>query len=583
MGVARMILNANQLPDGGTFDADICIVGAGPVGITMAQRLAGTTLRVVLLESGGESVAWPQQDLYRGSNVGLPYFALDMCQLRCLGGNTNAWGGWARPLDPLDFAHRPWVEHSGWPIAHAEMAAHLPEAHSLMQVERTEYAVEGLAELAYDGRSGTALFDPDLLVASLYRFSPPTVFGVAYRARLAKATNVTVMLHANVTRVLTDATGRTVEAMRVQTLGRKQFKVKARIFVMACGGIENARLLLNSTDACAEGLGNERGLVGRFFMEHPHIQRRMVIARDAERLYHFVPRFLSQLSCARIALPPALQESQGVLNYSASLYPDLQYQHTQAWQSFKRVVQSAAPHWRRTDPFFRAPPFHRKGIRLEDVLRATAGLDEIARGTFTKLRGKRQPPAGFVLESKPEQAPNPASRVTLNDERDEFGLRRVNLDWRMLPIDRRTVRFAEELVDRELRRLGLGELAPEPEGAHEGWPDNLLGGWHQLGTTRMAASDREGVVDRDARLFNVDNLYLMGQSVFPTGGAAPPTLTLLALALRLTEHLSERLNISWGRYQPVGGPALPQKPLSTVRARLGELTHARSNRPASAN
>jgi choline dehydrogenase-like flavoprotein len=143
-----------------------------------------------------------------------------------------------------------------------------------------------------------------------------------------------------------------------------------------------------------------------------------------------------------------------------------------------------------------------------------------------------------MLESKPEQAPNPASRITLDDERDAFGLRRVKVDWRMLPIDRRTAVRGEEIVGAEFERLGIGALTPLQPGEVEGWPENLESGWHQLGTTRMHAQETRGVVDPNARVHGLSNLYVAGGSIFPTGGTAPPTLTIVALALRLAAHLS---------------------------------------------
>jgi len=146
---------------------------------------------------------------------------------------------------------------------------------------------------------------------------------------------------------------------------------------------------------------------------------------------------------------------------------------------------------------------------------------------------------GFVLESKPEQAPNPDSHVTLDDARDAFGLRRVKIDWRMLPIDRRTVVRGEEIIDAELRRMGIGSLVPLPETEIEAWPDSLEGGWHQLGTTRMHADAEHGVVDPNSRVHGMSNLYIAGGSVFPTSGTAPPTLTIVALALRLAAHLKQ--------------------------------------------
>ncbi len=166
-------------------------------------------------------------------------------------------------------------------------------------------------------------------------------------------------------------------------------------------------------------------------------------------------------------------------------------------------------------------------------------FDQVAVAGVLRLFQPNRFIKGFVLESKPEQAPNRNSRITLDDARDAFGLRRVKVDWRMLPIDRRTVVRGEEIIDAELRRMGIGSLVPLPETEIEAWPDSLEGGWHQLGTTRMHADAEHGVVDPNSRVHGMSNLYIAGGSVFPTSGTAPPTLTIVALALRLAAHLKQ--------------------------------------------
>jgi choline dehydrogenase-like flavoprotein len=196
---------------------------------------------------------------------------------------------------------------------------------------------------------------------------------------------------------------------------------------------------------------------------------------------------------------------------------------------------------RSSDPFIRLPPFGRKRLTLRQLYDMVRQFDRMTIAAFLRLFQPDRFISGFVLESKPEQAPNPQSRVTLDDARDAFGLRRVKLDWRMLPIDRRTAVRGEEIVDAELRRLGIGAMAPLAPEHLEVWPDDLEGGWHQLGTTRMHEDPKEGVVDANGCVHGMSNLYIAGGSVFPTGGAAPPTLTIVALALRLASHLKQNI------------------------------------------
>ena len=140
-----------------------------------------------------------------------------------------------------------------------------------------------------------------------------------------------------------------------------------------------------------------------------------------------------------------------------------------------------------------------------------------------------------------EQAPNPASRVRLIEQRDALGMPRVQLEWRLSGLDKRSIRRAHELLARELGRAGLGRLQLMLSEDEHRWPPELGGGRHHMGTTRMHRDPARGVVDPDCRVHGVGNLYVAGSSVFPTVGAANPTLTIVALALRLADHLVEQL------------------------------------------
>ena len=531
-----MFIDARQVSNGAVVEADIAIVGAGAAGISLALELTGSGFTVCLLESGGMEFAWPSQSLYSGLNVGLPYFALDVCQLRYLGGSTNAWGGWCRPLNPIDFEARPWVEQSGWPFAASELTPFYRRAHEICQVASDDYdPAHAVAELRHP-RAKLLPFHPARLETTVYRFSPPTRFGQVYREALRRADDLRCYLNANVLSIKTDASARTVTRLAVGTLSGVRFEVAARHYVLAAGGIENARLLLLSNDVVPNGLGNQHDLVGRFFMEHPHTKRELIIPmrRLASGLYGEM--FHGRAIMARISLPEALQRQERLLNYSANLLTVYFGQNSEGWLALRKAVLSLSRS-RRSDPFVRLPPYGRKGLSRREIFDMVRQFDRTVSAGLLRLLQPNRFISGFVLESKPEQAPNPNSRVTLDDARDAFGLRRVKVDWRMLPIDRRTAVRGEEIVDAELRRLGIGSVAPLPPAEIENWPDNLEGGWHQLGTTRMHADAKHGVVDANARVHGMSNLFVAGGSVFPTCGSAPPTLTIVALALRLAIHL----------------------------------------------
>lgn len=531
-----MFIDARAVEPGAVIAADLCIVGGGAAGITLAQALAGSRLDVCLLESGSLDFSWPTQSLYEGTNVGLPYFDLDVCQIRYFGGNTNGWGGWCRPLDPLDFRYRPWVEESGWPFPAEALSAYYRRAHELCQLESGDYDPEAAAAGLCHARAKLLPFDPEKLETSLYRFSPPTRFGQVYREKLRQAANIRCLLNANVLAVRTTEAANEVTHLSVGCLSGTRFSVKAKQYVLAAGGIENARLLLLSSDVAPNGLGNQNDLVGRYFMEHPHTKRALLVPqrRIPSALYGL--GFRDRAVSARLSLPAAVQEREELLGYSGNIHPVYVCQETQGWLAFRKLVLSLSRS-RRTDPFVRFPPYGRKGLSLRQVSAILRQLEKVTVAAFLQLLQPAGFISGFVLESKPEQSPNRDSRVTLDHARDAFGFNRVKLDWRMRPIDRRSAVRAEEIVDAELKRLGIGALAPLGRDHVENWPENLEGGWHQIGTTRMHDDPRRGVVDAQGKLHGVANLFIAGSSVFPTSGVAPPTLTIVALALRLAEHL----------------------------------------------
>jgi choline dehydrogenase-like flavoprotein len=500
------------------LDCDLCIAGAGAAGIAIALEFAGRGERVIVLESGGLDFEDASQDLYAGRNLGLPYFDLDVPRVRCFGGSTNHWGGMCTPLEPLDFETRPWVPHSGWPITAADLQSYYVRAHPLLELGPFNYTP---AEIAPPETEFLA-FRPDRIHPKMWRYSvPPTNFGIAYRDRLIQATNVDALLHANLVEIETDAAGSSVTGYRIQTLGGKSARVQARIYILALGGLENPRLLLSSDRVQAGGLGNERDLVGRFFMEHIRIVAGSVLPlKDGwYAAYEDLIRDGRQVRCGLTPSPEA-QTREGILNPMLMIgAKDVTRMRSAGYTSLSEIRKAFAKG---------QIPDHFGG----DVLNILGDLNGVVRGFYERVD------SAIYIEMEGEQSPNPDSRVVLANDRDALGMRRGNLDWRLSALDKRSMRKLVEMFGQEIARLGLGRLQMEEWLAHDDTTWVGLGAhYHHMGTTRMASDPSRGVVDADCRMFGVANLYIAGSSVFPTGGCANPTLTLTALALRLADHL----------------------------------------------
>jgi choline dehydrogenase-like flavoprotein len=526
-----MLRDARELDDASTIECDLCIIGAGAAGITLARSFAGGALKLCLLESGGLEYEPEIQDLYRGQNVGLPYFELDVCRLRFFGGSTNHWAGRCRPLDELDFEARPWVPLSGWPLAKADLEPFYRDAQTLCELGAFDYTPE-----PWLGPGQQVLpLDPQKLVSRVWQFSPPTLFGEAYRAELEQAANIEVLLHASVVEIAAGESGAEVQSVAFATLAGTRGTVRARAYVLACGGLENPRLLLVSNRQVKAGLGNQHDMVGRCFMEHPHMNAARALVTDPAVLAFYTrgqggsgaqgPEVVGCLNQS-----PARQEALQLLNFDGLFTVD--NIGDSGYAALRRIWNSAERG---------AWPDDLSG----DLWQALIDIDDTAAGLMGRfgIREYRADNASFLMWCSAEQAPNPDSRVRLGEERDALGLPRIALDWRLSELDKRSLQAGHQAVAEELGRTGLGRLQIDEWLTADltGWAPALEGGHHHMGTTRMSADPAQGVVDADCCVHGSANLYVAGSSVFPTCGSANPTLTVVALALRLATHLKASL------------------------------------------
>jgi choline dehydrogenase-like flavoprotein len=528
---ARMIIDLDERDAGEVIESDLCIAGSGAAGLSIALQFIDQGRHdVVVLEAGDRDYTEASQEIYQGRNLGLEYFDLDVTRLRYFGGSTNHWFGWCRPLDPLDFQVRPWVPHSGWPIGPEDIAPFRAEAHKILDLAGLDYAPENVIVQT----EGLFQFDPELLVHKLWRFSPPTRFKDKYEVVLEQSEAVTLYLNASVTDVELTPDGRRVVGFEVRTGSGKRLQVRSRHHVLALGGLENPRIMLNATSGNPKGLGNLHDVVGRYFMEHPHgAFNELLIERDLDRGYAYVGHWGRQGQPIRpaICVTEAAQRKYKILNHSLTtrLYP-----HRTRSEGFRALLDLTGTSQDADDDDF-----------WQDVWELIKDVDGAAKGVYNVLSGVTEvPPQETTVYTRSEQAPNPDSRVVLIDQVDSQGLRRIGLDWRLGELDKYTMRTASEIFAREIGRQGLGRVKlPEwlLNDDPKDWGEDLIGGHHHMGTTRMAADPRRGVVDQDCRVHGVENLYIAGSSVFPTGGFANPTLTIVELALRLAQHLKQSL------------------------------------------
>lgn len=537
-----MLIDMREVANGRELVTTVCIIGAGIAGITIAREFEKQGIDTVILESGGLEPDDQTRDLYRGDSIGLDYQFADGCRGRFLGGSSNCWGGWCRPLDSWDFEKRDWIPYSGWPFGLDALDPWYRKVHDVLKLGPINFD-PGFWEQAIDRSDVRRIpFVTGKVRDTLSQFSPPIRFGKAYRKELRQAKYVRLFLHANVTQIIPETNCQTIKQVRVQTFSSKRMHISARYFVLACGGIENARLLLASNETITNGIGNHHDLVGRFFMDHPRMLKGKIHFAPSwtrNKLYDIKYHYMNPAVAAhgvhiaaQFALTPKVLQQEQILNARVCFCSEFPGEGSVGAQALFRCKQALLskdqPGWKLSNDLW---------------LMANDPVNTFSYG-FTRFFHPRTMIKNVNFQAIIEPVPDPDSRVMLsNSKRDALGMQRVVVNWRLNDTDKRTADRTLELVANELRQTGVAQIDLGSSIEQSGWPSTMEkeGTWHHMGTTRMHTNEKLGVVDSDCRVHGLSNFFIAGSSVFPTAGANFPTITITALALRLANYLSEKL------------------------------------------
>ncbi|MDQ3384745.1 MAG: GMC oxidoreductase [Actinomycetota bacterium] len=528
------MIEGRSLPEGTTLRAEVCLVGAGPAGLAAAHQLARSGMDVVLLEAGPASPPEGGEEVPSTRNVGIAY---DIATSRAggVGGSSLRWDIETplgpdhvrlRELDDLDFEARPGVPRSGWPLARAALRSSYRQAWELFGLRPQE------EEQAPDPSSP--------LQPVAFSFGPASTFTTHLPEVLRHHQRATVVSDARVTGIRTDIDPACVSSLTCSTPDGVHFSIEASAYVLAAGGIENARLLLASQSSHREGIGNGHDQVGRCFMEHPHHLAGLLLGRPpgGEPGWGVIRDQDRQAQERAYRLDPEVVRREELLNVVTQIDRRAITQPLVIHRN-RSVDEETADALRETATALRAGRLRRPGrAEAARMARAAPGVGHHLLRQVVTRGGRASGVRRFYnVRMMAEQAPDPESRVRLVAARDSAGVQEAELDWRIGPLDERSISRTVDLVGPALERRFDGRftrLLPDAT------PPLLGVGWHHMGTTRMSASPAGGVVDVDGRVHGIGNLYVTGSSVFPTGGSANPTLTIVALALRLADHLAAR-------------------------------------------
>jgi choline dehydrogenase-like flavoprotein len=574
-----------RLGDGQELHADLVIVGGGPAGLAIAREFFNHRAQVLVLESGRleeearidalnaiESIGEPKTDAQierrialhgastaRWSHAAQPYGV----RCRVLGGSSQAWAGKSAAFEGIDFERRAWVPHSGWPITLAELAPHIDRAAEQLNLGPNVYNDELWTLLG--GPPPEPRLDPERLRPFFWQFARSRInpmdlmrFGPEFVRE--NAPNVRVLLNATVTGILTNATGTSFDGLEVACLEGARARVRGKAAVLAASGIENPRLLLASNRVREGGIGNDHDVVGRFLLDHPSAR---IAHFDANATPKIVDRFgfygvphrgRTHMYMHGLALPRSVQEREELLN--SALYMIEERAPDDPFEAIKRLLRGRSP-----APaadlvaVMKSPGLVAKGLGMKAVQGSlmpawlkTSLVNAVIRTNPNFVvrehldRGMPHKLLGLAVEGISEQRPDPDSRITLSETKDPFGVPRAKINWKIDGQARRSLRRLGQLMASEFSRVGLPAPTLESWIAQENLDDAVIIDMaHTMGTTRMSDDPSQGVVDRNCRVHGVAGLYVAGASVFPTSGHANPTLMILALAIRLADHLKTKV------------------------------------------
>ncbi|MEM7595499.1 MAG: GMC oxidoreductase [Cyanobacteria bacterium P01_A01_bin.83] len=556
-----MLINAETIQDESIFTADVAIMGAGPAGIVLALELAKAGFDIALLESGSLDFNQASQDLGDAGYVNRQFHApMSECTRRQIGGTSTIWGGRCVPYDPVDFAQRNYIADSDWPVTYEDLSVYFQRASDYFLCGRAEFDINNIAHIEQKSIV-PGLPDEDVLTSTLERWSLPTNFGKEYLTQLKQSQNIKLFYGLTCTEIVTTETGNKVKLLQTKTLAGKQFSVKCQKYILAGGALNNTRLLLASDRYHSGGIGNHSGLLGKFYMGHlsgdiakvkfttPPEKTIFGFDRDSDNTYlrrrfSFTSEFLIEHQLSNtvgwLGAPEFgdYSHQNGILS-SAYIALNLPLLKT-------RLGASTA--------IRRAAIGNDKGIYYPHILNIIKDLGNILSFIpdfgYSRFIAKRKIPALFVysaaneypLHYHSEQVPNSDSTVSLSNERDVLGMRRLNIDLRFTEQDIKSVVKAHHHWDQHLRKHECGYLEYLSDDLEETVWTQAGDGFHQVGTTRMSADPNQGVVDVNCNVHRFDDLFVASSSTFVTSGQANSTFMIVAFALKLADYLKQSNN-----------------------------------------
>ncbi|NQV57622.1 MAG: GMC family oxidoreductase [Rhodospirillales bacterium] len=523
-----MLFDGRSVQTGSEIEGEICIIGAGAAGLAIANEFMNTNHKIILVESGGVEQDDKTQALYEGEDEPA---GLENARTRFFGGSTNCWHGRCAPLDNSDFQSKDWVPHSGWPFARDELVPYYEKACQLLKIGSfKQFLSTDWDKELYPGQFFSSFKSPDSRISGVPFVESREMdrkLGPRMYERLKQSKNIHVFLNLNLTDLGLNSNRSRLKKIDVATLNGRTFSVRSNFFVLALGGLENPRLLLASDKVDPRGVGNKNDLVGRYFMGHSFTNMGEILYTNDQ--YCFDKESIgSPRGQLFFKLRDEFQKKSKILNAGFWLSKNI----SKGEMTFRYL--------RRDTLRGRTPD--NLGEQLAEM---SKNFGDVVHAAACNILGKRNRPNTWDFMVQAEDLPDPENRVTLGHQTDALQIRRLKVRRKGSDLARQTVLKASEVFAAEMTRLGMGRVKLSSDYSEgrlfrsDEVNDLELG--HDIGTTRMDDNPKKGVVNSNCQLHGVENLYVAGSSVFPTSGFANPTLTIIAMAIRIAGHIKNSL------------------------------------------
>ena len=533
-----MLIDLNDLDESSKIYSDICIIGSGVAGSILAKELIKTKNRITLIESGDLKPNELAQSLNQVTHVGVPFRKNFHNRVRQYGGACNIWPGRMMVYDRDDVVGRTWINESSWDIDYDDLNYYLNLTGEKFGIPNMDYIKPEFWNNKFS-HTEKLLFNNEYLkpTVALWAKNIPRFGSTSnFYKNLIKADNLIIYTNATATEIELNEPKTKVSKVKLLNYKKCNFEVRSKLFIMACGGLENARLLLLSNKQNINGIGNNFDNVGRYFMEHPKVVYGQINFNEKINLDRLIGFPFEYGKCKiGIKISNKAQRKFGLLNSYLCLEPivpsAMKNAYLQSINIVKRIMKKGYSGDRLDftkkiayipNVIYELPP---KEIMPHQMFVFSYYLKQILR---QNIKNK------FQIINYCEQEPNPNSRLYLSSEKDYFGKNKLIVDWKVGKREIDSLEFLHNKLDEQLIEHKIGTFN---ERINKETPIAFSDSSHHLGVTRMNNDYKKGVVDNHCKVHGISNLYILGSSIFPVSGHANPTFTIVAMSLRLADHL----------------------------------------------